>query len=451
MMYRINKIMSVILVLAMVTGLGAFMLLSFSACKGSGINPSDYRLPAQAYIQYIAQLNTLEEAEGITADRDIVIRNKDTTDYNIKVIDKWTLKNDSDQDKTIKIAYATGQPYSPSKENVSVKINGTDTDYTQGVAYLKYYHSSPFSTVGEEFANGATEPDSTGTMIKKLSNKEYLQNALTEPDGELLDQKAFLYILSSSFDATTPVDLPERELIFRYNASTTVLCSKDSVVEMNEDDLPDDVPHNVVNDPFMQVSIRPGMSCLFIGEDACDMRLIEYTPDGIKALDPEEYPISSMVDRREGTLREILGWIAENSKTDVDNYRKVLKIRMLDWTDPYGYVSYRDSYFNISDPAASTLISYNFVDVTIPAVESVELEFDYTLTDTYRLEFIAGKYCDIECNEAVVTLEKSDNIVIYKQNMGFDEEMEKSSTTLDSEKEGLYIEYRVEGYVSPIH
>ena len=123
-----------------------------------------------------------------------------------------------------------------------------------------------------------------------------------------------------------------------------------------------------------------------------------------------------------------------------DRQKKIISKEYLDNALPksYKYTGDRD-----------VLLTYIFIDITIPAGENVELEFDYTLTDTYRLDFIAGKYCDVECNEAVLTLEKSDTVVIYKQNIGVDEETEKSTVKLDPNKEGLYIDYRVEGYVRP--
>ncbi len=74
---------------------------------------------------------------------------------------------------------------------------------------------------------------------------------------------------------------------------------------------------------------------------------------------------------------------------------------------PDGFISYKDA-----------LIYYDYVDVTIPAGESIELEFDYWLENTYRLNCIAGKYCDVDCEETVFNLEEKGEIVIVKPDFG---------------------------------
>ncbi len=88
------------------------------------------------------------------------------------------------------------------------------------------------------------------------------------------------------------------------------------------------------------------------------------------------------------------------------------------------------------------IIHYCFVDVTIPAGESIELEFDYKLINTYRLNFIAGKYCDVDCEETVFNLEEKGKIVIVKQTLGFDDTAERPSATLDPDEEDYYIDFR---------
>ena len=98
---------------------------------------------------------------------------------------------------------------------------------------------------------------------------------------------------------------------------------------------------------------------------------------------------------------------------------------------PDGFISYKDA-----------LIYYDFVDVTIPAGESIEMEFDYWLEDTYRLNFIAGKYCDVDCEETVFNLTEKGKIVIVKQTLGLDETADISTVTLDPDKEDYYIDFR---------
>ena len=94
----------------------------------------------------------------------------------------------------------------------------------------------------------------------------------------------------------------------------------------------------------------------------------------------------------------------------------------------------------------TAMVNYCFIEVDIPAGKSIEIEFNYTLKDTYRLVFIDNDYGDIKCDKADITLQKSDQVVMVKQSLGFDENEAESSVTIQADKEDHYLEYRIKDY-----
>ena len=89
-------------------------------------------------------------------------------------------------------------------------------------------------------------------------------------------------------------------------------------------------------------------------------------------------------------------------------------------------------------------VNITFIKIELQPYESTVIEYLYELGNTYRVDFLPGKYNNISCDEATVTLKKTDLVRIFKQNMGFDEDAETSTMTLDPDMDDYYIDYRVE-------
>lgn len=135
---------------------------------------------------YLPYLNFFDDAEGIEAERYTKLNAEKPTESNKKLLkewsvsDKWTLKNTTSADKTLKLAYLKNREHSS----------------THGLSLGEIVHiDGAKATVYEAYCGGIDvfTDKLTGRYMDALSDKSYINNISVSQDHPLLNETVYVY------------------------------------------------------------------------------------------------------------------------------------------------------------------------------------------------------------------------------------------------------------------
>ena len=398
----------------------------------------------------VPQLNALGSTEGIVATRDITIGFPNKTErYMPSVTDKWTLKNTTDEDRTITVAYVC-RNYSEIEPEFLLDGEKTDT-----VKLL-----------------GRFDPDS-GTELRayrsKIETRDYLKSAL-EPSAAL-DEDAFIYDMSGIFDK---LNIPEEErsrvkvsVRFEYDPEVTgvyfLLESGEFSFESSEaeeDDTEDAAPKTAVTIDLIYGVDKTNVF-LITGEDIEEHLVITENKDG----EPEEKSVKA--EREQTTIAEALGAFAKDyymehisdgkdpeendttlEDTPYESYVNLVR-KLFSEFDAVGVLSRdltdrRSDFYDLNElfdrPESS--MRYISKEIVIPAQGSAEVQVTVNV-NAGQFEYLGGNAADFDCDIVNVTFDWEEDLRFdwLLSDMGFVVKKGIKQVVIDPTFEGYFLAY----------
>ena len=356
--------------------------------------------------------------------------------YNPMINDKWTLKNNSGKDVTVKAAY----PFCSYNEYKDIylddgvrhsiptfDVSGADADITYAVAPIRRY---PF--------NSSFDP---GEAIKqKLQSGEALKEALS--DDWKTDDELIVYDIIIDKKAEDYEDDADKHVDFYFTFDSEQTFIFISQVMFPIEPIEPDLDAYVMRLDFNKQG-QAHDRLVLIGEDIVSKGFIKLDESvlnrgEIVELPDEEYSI----ERSANSSEEYDGDLPVEIYRQWEGY-KVQQSLINYFTAKNGADA--DDPLAQADISVSPLVFY-IAEFTIPANGEVTLDISY-MDRNAIYNFLCPDDQAYDLGKTDITVIKNDTMIIMDQNLGFETDGNKlkeavSTVTFDTLKPGLYFEYR---------
>ena len=495
--------------LVLIVGAGGILLNHLGGAGGSsnggGGSGADGSSTFMSYAGPVFPLTTLEDAGGLTAERDITLdfapwvpvwisneeeaasrtdlteeeRQKALADYNaafpdggywgnstdILVTDTYTLTNTADEDKTLTFLY----PFASSLRDLDARVPALTAD---GAALETNLFIGPYSG---GFAGAWGSEDSGEQLnLNELNSWEeyqallvdgsYLRKALSDfPDLSGIPVTVYKFTDAWGPERSDAIPNPSIRVTFDLDFSaTTVLCYGFHMCSWDRDAGWMGQGFSIPQPQWPEYG-QP-YYLIAVGDDVENMDIRCYVTGGWDTED-EIRDFGVAVDRYETDLDAILHEVVGNfhgadgmDPADFETYYGLY----CDYLLTYGVLAedgsiarYETGWLESLDADGADRVCYLQAQVTIPAGESVTLSaqmtkpasLDHYCAHTenrgvYGYDMVTRLGSTLTFTGQTATLEDRGQIEIVRQNFGFDLERGVHTVELDSDAEHYYLEVK---------
>ena len=450
--------------------------------SANGSGHADGSTEFMSYAGPVFPMTLLNGAEGVSASRDIAydferfgVRQENTVGLqlhpaDIRIIDSYTLTNQTPNDIEVDVLYPFAGSYSDLfKLLPTINMNGNELDAT----LLAGQYSGGFRGVlgsGEETTHNLKLIDSWEDYRALLSDGEYLRQALSEFTE--LDQIVTVYEFTNPVADYEAAVNPTITARFNLDFEKTIVLGygfHGGRVDPENNQMMQSF--SVPREGFPQYG--KSFYLIVIGEDISNLNIRGYV-DG-SCDDDKEYDGTTVdVARKEAMLGELLYTILENHMQQVYwssgyEYQNVKDIDMyyrsaMELLTTYGVLAEgdpADRYHTgwLDDIYYETFIHqrvyYLRAQVVIPTGESVVLtvesikqpSFDFFAGNSenmglYGYDMVTQLGSSLTFDSVTTRLIHPEAVVIRRQNFGFDLDNDITEVALDTGIERYYLEVR---------
>lgn len=454
--------------LFLVTGAGLLFLLPGGGGGAGGAGSSG----ASTFMSYagpVMPLTLWEANKNITAERDITLDfapwTEDKYSTGILVTDAYTLTNTSGQDQTVTVFYPfASKLYSLEYDLPLLTLDGRELETVLHTGnYTGGYEGAYGRNGPEEGSVNLDRPDSWEDYRDALADGGYLERALSEYH-DFSNLPVIVYAFTDPWGPEKSEEAPNPSLraSFRLDFDrTTIFCTGFHAMRRDMD----------TGTMTLGFSIpQPGeriydesYSIIVLGDDVRDMTLQGYVTGGVD--DDPKIEAGATVTRYESDLETVLRAYAERryargeweNGVDFEMYFGLMKDQLVH----YGLLSdapmemYTSGFLDDLNFDSVDRVFYLEAEVTVPAGGTVNLtaeiakggSYDFHCSDSanrgvYGYDLVTELGSNLTCTRQRAVLEDRGQIVIVRNNFGFDLKENIRSVELDSAQEHYYLEVK---------